>query len=177
VCTGAGLEVGWLPLPLRQKNNPHIQTGQPGYLLAADYVERLERPWRLDRAEGDVHPGGNLHIQTDPRNIAKVADALAARRAQFDAGRAEAYRGRHPDFARRWQETLQRWEARAQPLRGWGSTLRIRTRAPRNGLRSGRPSRRWFCPSPCSTTPSPACLPPLPRANLWRVRGRQPSGR
>jgi len=118
VCTGAELEVGWLPLLLRQGNNPHIQAGQPGYFLAADYVEMLEKPERLDRAEGDVHPGGNPHIQTDPRNIARVADALATRLADLDPGRAEAYRDRHADFAHRWQEALQRWDARAQQLRG-----------------------------------------------------------
>jgi len=118
VCTGAELEVGWLPLLLRQGNNPHIQQGQPGYFLAADYVEMLEKPEHLDRAEGDVHPGGNPHIQTDPRNIAKVADAVADRLAALDPGRAEAYGDRHADFARRWQEALQRWQARAEPLRG-----------------------------------------------------------
>jgi zinc/manganese transport system substrate-binding protein len=118
VCTGAELEVGWLPLLLRQGNNPHIQQGQPGYFLAADSVEMLEKPERLDRAEGDVHPGGNPHIQTDPRNIAKVADALADRLAALDPSRAAAYRDRHADFARRWEDALQRWEAQAQSLRG-----------------------------------------------------------
>ena len=42
----------------------------PGYFEAASYVTLLEKPARLDRSEGDVHPGGNPHIQTDPRNIA-----------------------------------------------------------------------------------------------------------
>ncbi|HWN38001.1 MAG TPA: zinc ABC transporter substrate-binding protein, partial [Gammaproteobacteria bacterium] len=30
VCTGADLEVGWLPLLLRQGGNPGVQPGQPG---------------------------------------------------------------------------------------------------------------------------------------------------
>jgi zinc/manganese transport system substrate-binding protein len=118
VCTGAELEVGWLPLLLRQGHNPRIQVGQPGYFLAADHVAMREKPERLDRAEGDVHPGGNPHIQSDPRNIARVADALADRLAQLDPGRAAAYRDRHADFARRWQEALQRWEVQARLLRG-----------------------------------------------------------
>ena len=69
VCTGADLEVGWLPLLLRQAGNASVQPGQPGYMSAADFVELLDKPANVDRALGDVHPYGNPHIQTDPRNI------------------------------------------------------------------------------------------------------------
>ncbi len=82
VCTGAELEVGWLPVLLQQAGNPAIQPGKPAYFEATNYVQRLEIPQRLDRADGDIHPLGNPHIQTDPRNIAKVSDALAQRLAE-----------------------------------------------------------------------------------------------
>ena len=78
----------------------------------------LEVPSRLDRADGDVHAGGNPHIQTDPRNIAKVGDALAQRLAETDAPNAAFYQARHKDFAQRWQEATMRWEAQAAPLKG-----------------------------------------------------------
>ena len=84
VATGAELEIGWLPLVTQQAGNPKIQPGKPGYFEAAAFVTLLEKPTRLDRAEGDVHPGGNPHIQTDPRNIARVAAPLAARLAELD---------------------------------------------------------------------------------------------
>src|SRR5438067_7482565 len=71
VATGAELEVGWLPLVLQQAGNPKVQPGQRGYFEATAFVTTIERPTRLDRAEGDVHPQGNPHIQTDPRNIAR----------------------------------------------------------------------------------------------------------
>src|ERR1019366_762393 len=71
VCTGAQLEIGWLPLVLTQAGNPKIQVGQPGYFEAALQVVLLEVPASVDRSQGDVHPGGNPHIQLDPRNIAK----------------------------------------------------------------------------------------------------------
>ncbi|MDH3916224.1 MAG: zinc ABC transporter substrate-binding protein, partial [Chromatiales bacterium] len=32
ICTGAGLEAGWLPILLRQAGNAKIQPGQPGFL-------------------------------------------------------------------------------------------------------------------------------------------------
>ncbi len=84
VCTGADLEVGWLPLLQTQSGNPKIQTGQPGFFEAARVVPLLERAAKPDRALGDVHPEGNPHIHLDPRNIERVADALAERMAQLD---------------------------------------------------------------------------------------------
>jgi zinc/manganese transport system substrate-binding protein len=118
VCTGAELEIGWLPILLLQSGNPAIQTGKPGSFAAADYVHKLEVPTVLDRSEGDVHPGGNPHIQTDPRNIALVADALATRLAQLDPANAPYYQARHKDFATRWQKAIQNWQKLAAPLRG-----------------------------------------------------------
>ncbi len=118
VCTGAELEIGWLPLLMRETGNARIQTGQPGNFAAADYVHMLEMPAKLDRSEGDVHPFGNPHIQTDPRNIARVADVLAQRLAQLDPTDAAYFETRHSDFNKRWNAALQRWQQQAAPLKG-----------------------------------------------------------
>ena len=72
VATGAELEIGWLPLVLQQAGNEKVQPGAPGYFEATSVVTLLDKPARLDRAEGDVHPFGDPHIQTDARNIARV---------------------------------------------------------------------------------------------------------
>jgi zinc/manganese transport system substrate-binding protein len=117
-CTGAELEIGWLPVLLRQSGNARIQPGQPGHFAAADFVSKLEVPGRLDRADGDVHAAGNPHIQTDPRNFSKIADALAQRLAQIDPPNAAVYAARHADFAQRWSVAIARWEKQAAPLRG-----------------------------------------------------------
>ena len=117
-CTGAELETGWLPILLRQSGNANIQPGKPGYFEAAAYVQKLEIPVRLDRAEGDVHASGNPHIQTDPRNIALVADALSRRLSQLDSTHAGYYQARHKAFAEKWQAAIQRWEKQAAPLKG-----------------------------------------------------------
>jgi zinc/manganese transport system substrate-binding protein len=118
VCTGADLEVGWLPLLLRQAGNAAVQPGQPGFLNAADFVEMLDKPSSVDRSLGDVHPYGNPHIQADPRNIGKVAAALAERLANLDSANAATYRARYEDFASRWQAAVTRWSAAAEPLKG-----------------------------------------------------------
>ena len=118
VCTGAELEVGWLPILQRQSGNRAIQPGQPGHFEAARFVTLLRVPARLDRAEGDIHAAGNPHIQTNPHNIARVAAALADRLAEIDAPNAARYRARHGDFAARWLAAIARWEAAAAPLSG-----------------------------------------------------------
>jgi zinc/manganese transport system substrate-binding protein len=116
-CTGAELEVGWLPVLTRESGNPKIQPGGPGYFEATTAVTLIEVPTRLDRAEGDVHPQGNPHIHTDPRNILRVAQALADRLASIDPPNAGFYRTRYGAFAERWQQAIAKWEAAGAPLR------------------------------------------------------------
>jgi zinc/manganese transport system substrate-binding protein len=118
VCTGAELEIGWLPVLLQQSGNAKVQPGQPGNFAAADYVRKLEVPSQLDRSQGDVHASGNPHIQTDPRNIALVAAALGARLQQVDAAHASQYGQRQADFMQRWREAIVRWTAQGAPLKG-----------------------------------------------------------
>jgi zinc/manganese transport system substrate-binding protein len=118
VATGAELEIGWLPLVLLQAGNPKVQPGKPGYLEATQYVTTLEKPARLDRADGDVHPAGNPHIQTDPRNILKVAAPLAARLAELDPPNAAYYKARYDAFAERFKAAIANWEKQAAPLKG-----------------------------------------------------------
>jgi zinc/manganese transport system substrate-binding protein len=118
VCTGAELEIGWLPLVQSQSGNSKIQTGQPGYFEAASHVALLEKPARVDRSMGDVHPGGNPHIHLDPRNIGKVAIALSARMAKLDPAEAATYGARTKSFLDKWSAATARWEKTAAPLKG-----------------------------------------------------------
>ena len=118
VCTGAELEIGWLPVLLQQSGNAKVQPGQPGNFAAADFVRKLDVPSQPDRSQGDVHAGGNPHIQVDPRNIALVAAALATRLQQVDPSHAAQYATAQADFAQRWQLAMARWTLLAAPLRG-----------------------------------------------------------
>lgn len=118
VCTGAELEIGWLPVLIRQSGNTAIQPGRPGNFEAAAFVRKLEVPERLDRGDGDVHAAGNPHVQTDPRNIALVAEPLARHLAELDPANAAVYQARSADFLARWKAAIQRWDKEAAPLRG-----------------------------------------------------------
>ena len=117
ICTGAELEIGWMPLVQTQSGNARIQAGQPGYFEAARVVQLIEKPGRVDRAMGDVHPGGNPHIHLDPRNIERVAVALGERMAELDPANKSYYGQRSDDFLRRWRAAVSRWEKQAAPLK------------------------------------------------------------
>jgi zinc/manganese transport system substrate-binding protein len=81
-------------------------------------VTLLEVPTSIDRAEGDVHPQGNPHIQVDPRRIAAVAAALGRRLAEIDSAGVAVYAARTDGFLKRWQDATKQWERQAASLRG-----------------------------------------------------------
>jgi zinc/manganese transport system substrate-binding protein len=118
VCTGAELEVGWLPALAEKANNPRIAPGSPGFFEASRAVKMLEVPSSVDRSLGDVHPYGNPHIQTSAPNILAVAGPLAERLVQLDSTHANAHRARLAQFEVKWRAAMARWQAKAQPLAG-----------------------------------------------------------
>jgi len=117
VCDGAELEIGWLPKLVQQSGNQKIASG-PGSFMAASQIVTLEKPTALSRANGDVHPEGNPHVQMDPYRMLAIAKALSARLAQLDPGNAAVYQQRLADFSARWNTAIKRWEAKAAPLKG-----------------------------------------------------------
>jgi zinc/manganese transport system substrate-binding protein len=118
VCTGAELEIGWMPVVLRESGNSAIQPGSSGNFEAAQYVAMLEVPTRLDRAEGDVHAAGNPHIQTDPRNFLPIAEALSQRLIQLDPANTAYYQQQLATFNQQWRAAIAKWEKQAAPLKG-----------------------------------------------------------
>lgn len=118
VCTGAELEIGWMPVVLRESANSKIQPGSSGYFEAAHYVAMLEVPTRLDRAAGDVHAAGNPHIQTDARNFLPIAEALSKRLIELDPANAAEYQQRLAAFTQQWHVAIAKWEKQAAPLKG-----------------------------------------------------------
>jgi zinc/manganese transport system substrate-binding protein len=184
VCTGAELEVGWLPLLQRESGNADVQPGRPGYFEATRYVTLLDKPTLIDRSQGDVHAAGNPHIQTDPRNIARVGEALAKRLAEIDPDNAARYQARWKDFSARWDAAITRWQAQAAPLKGmpvvvqhksftylinWLGLREVATLEPKPGI---EPSVGYLAEvaAHLKTTPAKAVLRATyqnPRASEW----------
>ena len=92
VLNGLELEVGWLPPLLLQSRNAKIQKGATGYVDASQFVQKLGVPkGAIDRALGDVHPGGNPHFLMDPRAGARIALGIAQGLARADPPNAATY--------------------------------------------------------------------------------------
>lgn len=152
IATGAELEIGWLPVVLRESGNAAIQPGKPGYFEAAAHVRMLDVPKSVDRIHGDVHPAGNPHFVADARVFLKIGEALAVRLAALDAAHAAAYQAGYRSFAEKWRAALARWEAEARPLKGvpvavqhdafvyledWLGLKRVATLEPKPGVEPG----------------------------------------
>lgn len=118
ICSGADLEIGWLPALLLKANNPRVRPGSRGYVEASSYVARLNASGDIDRSSGDIHPQGNPHIQTNPHNVAAVAAELRLRMTVIDSENAATYESNYANFSRRWTLAIAGWEEKAQPLRG-----------------------------------------------------------
>ena len=119
ICSGAELEVGWLPLLQRQAGNNKVLPSAPGYFEAAAMVKTLDVPMgAIDRTMGDVHAAGNPHVHLDPRRLLKIANALQQRLAEIDPQGKEYYQQRLNHFSQRWQQAMTKWQQHASQLKG-----------------------------------------------------------
>jgi zinc/manganese transport system substrate-binding protein len=118
ICSGAQLEIGWLPLLLNKANNPDVLPGKDGFLEASSFVRRLDIPDSVDRAQGDMHPQGNPHVQMNPHNILAISSELSRRMTLLDPANEREYTQRTEDFQSRWQAAIEAWEKRALSLSG-----------------------------------------------------------
>jgi len=118
ICSGAQLEIGWLPALLQKANNRKVLPGNDGYMEASSFVVRVDATGNLDRAKGDIHPQGNPHVQTDPHNITAVARALGDRMSKIDSINSNSYELNLEQFITKWTLAISGWEDRASPLRG-----------------------------------------------------------
>lgn len=117
VYIGLELEVGWLPTLIQQARNPDIQTGQPGHFDASDHIQPQEVPTgAIDRSMGDIHPGGNPHYNTDPRQMARAAMAFGDALGEIEPAMADEFRERSREFARENIRFAQRWEEKFAEL-------------------------------------------------------------
>ena len=118
ICSGAELEVGWLPLLQRQAGNKNVLPNQRGYFEAAAMVKTLDIPIEVDRSMGDVHASGNPHVHLDPRRIQTIAKALQTRLIELDPTGKEFYQQRFINFNQRWQQAMTKWQKQAAGLKG-----------------------------------------------------------
>ncbi|MDQ3264201.1 MAG: metal ABC transporter substrate-binding protein [Myxococcota bacterium] len=116
---GMELEVGWLPTLITSSRNQKVQRGAPGYLDGSTLVTAKEiPPGKLDRAMGDIHPGGNPHYTKDPANAVALARGIAQRLGQLDPPHAQDYQQRADAFAAQTQQKVAAWKQALAPYKG-----------------------------------------------------------
>lgn len=91
VSTGLDLEL-WVPTLEDRAANPHIRSGQPGFVAASDGVKLLDKPKVFSRSEGGLHIYGNPHIITSPINFKVIAQNIEIGLEKNDAANATFYR-------------------------------------------------------------------------------------
>ena len=118
ICSGADLEVGWLPLLQMKSANARVQNGKDGMFYAAEQIDTIGKLKNANPTMGDVHPEGNPHFHLDPYRLMTVANALAERMAKIDPNHGESYRENIKQFDEQWQKNIRKWEQEAKPLKG-----------------------------------------------------------
>jgi len=100
VVTGMELEVGYMPLILRDCANGKVRPAGPGYLDASTRIRKLQVPegGTASRAMGDVHPLGNPHYLMDPANAVIVADDIARALSELRPDGAADYKANAAKF-------------------------------------------------------------------------------
>jgi zinc/manganese transport system substrate-binding protein len=118
IINGASLEIGFVPPLIRQANNPKIMPGGEGFVDLSQSVNLIEKPDKVSRSEGDIHPEGNPHFILDWHNVPAVARAIADALGRADRGGASAYQKNLDAFLARWKAQSAAWDKKAEPLRG-----------------------------------------------------------
>ena len=117
-CSGASLEIGWLPILMNKAARPEVKQNTIGWLMASDFVQKLEMMEHVDRSMGHVHPEGNPHVHLNPHNLLDVAEVLAERLFLIDQANRTNYKANLAAFKNKWRGAIQKWESRGAGLKG-----------------------------------------------------------
>lgn len=115
---GADLETAWLSPLLAGARNAKIISAAKGNIRCCEGVQMLEVPATLDRAQGDLHAGGNPHFMVDPENARIVAKHIAEAFAELDPPRADLFAANLRKFLGQLDAKLAEWQATLARFRG-----------------------------------------------------------
>ncbi|GAL09111.1 zinc ABC transporter periplasmic-binding protein ZnuA [Vibrio astriarenae] len=118
MCSGAELEVGWLPMLQSRSSNKAVQNGADSMIFATDYVRMLDTHDHVDRSMGDIHAHGNPHVQFAAEDIIPLSRVVTERLKSVDPENAQSYQVNGMKFRSQWRKKLDDWQEKAAPLRG-----------------------------------------------------------
>jgi ABC-type Zn uptake system ZnuABC Zn-binding protein ZnuA len=115
---GLSLEVAFVPGLLENARNARIRPGAPGFVNVSEGWQPIDVPASLSRQAGDVHPGGNPHLNLDPRAGRHMAERICAGLVRVDPGSQAAYEERLQAYLARLDEAEARWRELGASWRG-----------------------------------------------------------
>jgi ABC-type Zn uptake system ZnuABC Zn-binding protein ZnuA len=87
---GLQLEL-WSEQVINGSRNARIRPGSPGHVFAAEGIPTMEVPAVLTRAQGDIHPFGNPHVNLSPLSGKVFAANVANGLKRVDPAGADVY--------------------------------------------------------------------------------------
>lgn len=118
IYAGLDLEGGWLPTLITSARNPAIAFGGAGHFDASRFVKVVDVMANADRSLGDIHPAGNPHYFTSPKEMLKVAKAMAEKFSELDPSNAASYEKGYTAFESKISKKVKDWEKRMEPYKG-----------------------------------------------------------
>ena len=118
MCSGAELEVGWLPMLQVRSSNSAVQNGASSMVYATDFVRMLDTHDHVDRSMGDIHAHGNPHVQFAANDMIPLSRAITDRLKIIDPGNAPTYQLNGMKFRAHWRKKQNEWHEKASPLKG-----------------------------------------------------------
>lgn len=116
ICSGAGLESGWLPALQKRASNRKVMDGAAGMLYLSSYISTIEKHDSAFFTTEHVHPEGNPHFHLDPERVYKLASVISHRIQKIDPDSASDYSAALSKWSKNWKEKMWQWKQQMAPL-------------------------------------------------------------
>ncbi|HEV7404942.1 MAG TPA: metal ABC transporter substrate-binding protein [Chthoniobacteraceae bacterium] len=112
IVMGLDLEHAYMPAMRAESRNARIQAGGSGFLDLSGGVRVLEVPKSLDRSEGDVHPNGNPHYNTDPVQGQMMVRVIADKLSELAPASAAKFKANAAVYSAQLGAKIPQWRAK-----------------------------------------------------------------
>jgi ABC-type Zn uptake system ZnuABC Zn-binding protein ZnuA len=124
VYLGMTVEHAYLPGLLAVASNPNMRENDvtecagPGCVDCSAGLNVMDKPRDLSRTQGEQHPQGNPHYNTDPSQGPRIARIIAARFSEIDPEHKAEYQKNLEAYLAELEPKIKEWRAEAAVLKG-----------------------------------------------------------